>query len=320
MPAGNLLTPNYDVWLHWKITQRCYMGCEYCFEHHLGGRPLEPIDLPRLMQSLDATGKTFKISFTGGGEPFLVPNLTEVCLELAKKHYLAFNTDFCEAQVHSFLEQIDASRVLLINASCHIEAMKRRRVLDRYIENCLLAREKGIPFALTEVGYPPLRERVGEYREIFAAHGLELVFNTFYGSWEGRDYPAAYTEEEIEAFHIDRNSLDAFYPDSLTLCNAGSTALVVETNGDVLACDMIRKPLGNIYTGFKLLPRVIKCPSKTCSCPLNLYDAPLFERTLRRDGVYVTALKGALQVNHQLNRFGLYRGAKALARRAATTA
>lgn len=303
-------TATYDCWLHWKVCDRCYMGCEYCFEHHLGGKQLSSIDIPGLIASLEATGMTFKLSFTGGGEPFLVPNLTEACLEITKKHYIAFNTDFCEPQVRGFLEQIDSSRVLVINASCHVEAMKKRRVLDRYIDNCQLALERGIPLGVTEVAYPALMARVPEYRELFASHGLNLVFNSYYGEWDGRTYPREYSDEELDVFQLDRSTLASFNPNSQTLCNAGSTAAVVESNGDIFPCDMIRKKIGNIYTGFKLYPRIIKCPSKTCSCPLNLYDEPLFQRSLRKDRAYVATLKPLLQANDSLNRYDWYRGLK----------
>ena len=77
--------PPYDFWLHWYLSDRCYMTCAYCsgWQHgDLAYKPISTINIPELIATLDKTGLIFRISFTGGGEPFLVPNLTEACLEL----------------------------------------------------------------------------------------------------------------------------------------------------------------------------------------------------------------------------------------------
>ena len=308
MPAD----PPYDIWLHWNLSERCAMGCEYCFEDDLATKPLAVIDIPRLLDALERTGKVFKISFTGGGEPFMVPNLGEACLALAQKHYLAFNTNLAERQVRGFLDRVEPSRVVAIHASCHIEAMMRRRVLERFMENMLLARSRGIPAEAVEVAFPPLLPKVDEYRRMFAERGIDLKFSAYCGALDGRTFPADYTEEELDAFGLNRAALPAFEPNSRgrTVCNAGCTAAVVRSNGDIVPCDMIPRVIGNIYGEIRMRPHPLVCPSPVCTCPLHLYDAGLYERTLREDAAHVGMLRAAYAVNDRLNAHGWYRRLK----------
>jgi MoaA/NifB/PqqE/SkfB family radical SAM enzyme len=288
------------------------MGCEYCFEQDLAARPLAEIDIPRLLAALERTGKVFRISFTGGGEPFLVPNLGEACLALAQKHYIAFNTNLAERQVRGFLERVEASRVLAIHASCHIEAMMRRGVLERFVENLLLARERGIPAEAVEVAYPPLLPKAEDYRRMFAERGIELKFSAFCGTLDGRTFPADYSDAELIAFGLNRDAMPAFAPNSRgrTVCNAGCTAAVVRSNGDIVPCDMIPRVIGSIYGHIRMRPHPLVCPSPVCTCPLHLYDAGLYQRTLSEDRAHVAMLRAAYAAGDRLNAQGWFQRLK----------
>jgi organic radical activating enzyme len=65
------------------------------------------IDIPVLLRTLDATGKIFKIGFSGG-EPFLVPNIIDACVALMEKHYIELNTNLTSLKIKEFAERIKA--------------------------------------------------------------------------------------------------------------------------------------------------------------------------------------------------------------------
>jgi len=233
------------------------------------------------MKTLEKTNKVFKIGFSGGGEPFLVPNLVEACLELTKKHYLSFNTNFAEKGVREFIEKIDPKKILYIISSCHIKALERRNLFETYIENFLLAKKRGINIRAVEVAYPPLLSEIDQYRKLFASKGIQLDFNDFCGKYEDKDYPQSYTDEELDGFGFKRKSVNTRYPTSkkrIRLCNAGYNVAYIHSNGDITPCEPINKIIGNIYEKIRFEKDLMICPFKSCSCPLYLYDVNLFQK------------------------------------------
>jgi MoaA/NifB/PqqE/SkfB family radical SAM enzyme len=68
----------HNAWLLWMIGMRCNLDCEYCFENPMK-KTAKPtaVDIDKFMNTLDKTGKTFRIFMTGGGEPSLIPNFRE---------------------------------------------------------------------------------------------------------------------------------------------------------------------------------------------------------------------------------------------------
>jgi MoaA/NifB/PqqE/SkfB family radical SAM enzyme len=260
------------------------MNCDYCSSGRGVTRgPRASIDIEKLIETLDRTNKIFKIGLSGGGEPFLVPNLVEACLELTKKHYLSFNTNFAERAVREFLEKIDPKRVLYIIASCHIKALEKRNLLETFIDNFLLAKEKGINIRAVEVAYPPIIKEIEKYRELFASKEIQLDFNEFCGRYNDKDYPKDYTDEELDAFGFKRPTVNTHYPDSnkqKRLCNAGYNVAYVNSNGDITPCESIKRVIGNIYEKIGFNKNLMVCPLKSCTCPLYLYDEKLFQKAL----------------------------------------
>jgi MoaA/NifB/PqqE/SkfB family radical SAM enzyme len=274
----------YDAWLHWSVSDQCIMNCDYCSSGRGVTRgPRTSIDIQKLIATLDRTDKIFRIGISGGGEPFLVPNLVEACIELSKKHYLSFNSNFAEKRVREFIEKIDPQKVIYIIASCHIKALERRNLLETFINNFLLAKEKGINIRAVEVAYHPIINEIDKYRKLFASKGIQLDFNEFCGRYNDKDYPKAYTDEELDAFGFRRPTVKIHYPDSnkhKRLCNAGYNVAYVNSNGDITPCESIKRIIGNIYEKIEFHKSLMVCPFKSCTCPLYLYDEKLFQKAL----------------------------------------
>jgi len=240
------------------------------------------IDIPALMRTLDASKKVFKITFTGG-EPFLVPNFIDVCKAITKKHYIALFSNLTSPDIKTFSDTIDPRNVLEIYGSLHIQELERRRLLERYIENFTLLREKGFNVSAQAVAYPDLAGDVEKYRLYFQERGIDIAFVPFRGRYRWKQYPKSYTEQEIERFGFgaSQNSpadiMSCFYRKG-RLCNAGYNVGVVFPSGNAQTCFLIGQSIGNVFTDIAFNKNLIKCPFKYCSCPLNIYDPSLFEK------------------------------------------
>jgi organic radical activating enzyme len=249
---------------------------------------MPPIDIPGLLNALDKTGKVFRITFTGGGEPLLLPNIVEATTALAERHYIAFNTNLTSPRIRDIAAAIDPSR-LLVHGSLHIRELERKKLFRRYIENYQFCQERNVEIYSIEVAHPDLVNDVEHYREMLRAEGIEFRFVPFKGEHEGRWYPAAYTEQERKAFGLwERASKGAQFNQRGSLCNAGYNVVVAGPDGLINPCYDIRENQGNMFGSIRLQPQVRRCPVDVCSCPLNFYDEPLFKLALRECGKEVT--------------------------------
>ncbi len=270
---------HYDYWLHWSITKKCNLDCEYCFSHINEGIKANAIDTESLQSALAEHPGTFRISFTGG-EPFIVPNFIEACLAITAKHYLSLNTNLVSKQVKEFAETISPERVLHIHASLHLRELERKGLLNKFFENFILLREKGFNIYAEAVAFPPYLSEIERYKALANSYGIDYNYAPFIGEVNGKKYPASYSDNEITQFGL-KNSHEDEFAQKGELCNAGFNAVVVFSNGNVFPCFNLKNKLGNIYEGFSFEPNIRKCPAKRCGCPLNIYDDYLFEKGKR---------------------------------------
>jgi len=243
------------------------------------GKQVE-IDTPALMRTLERTKKTFRISFTSNGEPFLVPNLVEALLEISKKHYVNFCTNLVTGRIRDFLVRVSPEKVPPITASLHVKALEKRNLLNAYMANYKLAEDKGIVIINQIVAYPPFVGEVEKYKTFFEKHGMAIQFSPFSGIYRGCEYPDSYTEDEIERFDIS-NTLRKFSMKG-KVCNAGYNVATVSPAGNIQPCTAFDEYLGNVYYVIKFDNRLRKCPVDYCCCPLNFCDPLLFEKALKR--------------------------------------
>jgi len=286
---SNLRNPPYDAWLIWAPTYQCNLDCDYCLSENT--RNLVTCDKPSklhiktydinvsaLKNTLNNSNRIYRIDFTGG-EPFLAPNMVEACIELTKKHFIVFNTNLTSKKVKEFAEKINPERVLFITASCHIKALERMNLLSRYIDNFLLCKNRGFDIRAIEVGYPPLLKEINKYKKFFLEKGIGLSFCPYMGRYKGKFYPDSYSEKELKIFGLTEKRINQFYQYG-KFCNAGYNVGITQPNGDISYCVAISKSLGNIYEGIKFNDKLIRCPTKFCNCPVNMYDPPLFRKAI----------------------------------------
>lgn len=270
---------HYDAWLHWDATKRCNLDCEYCF-----GKITDPyvkvnsIDIEKLMNTLDKTGKIFRISFTGG-EPTMIPNFIEAVKVITDKHFVSFNTNLIAKNLLGIIDNVDPRKILHIHASLHYDELIKKNLLDIYINNFKLLRKNKFNIYAEVVAYPPSINRFSELESIMKEVELDFEYAPFYGKFEEEVYPESYTESELRLYNIPNEAINC-YSQKGELCNAGYNAAVVFSNGNVYPCHQIKEKIGNIYKQINFSKSLVKCPSKRCGCPLNKYDEYLFEKSI----------------------------------------
>ena len=149
--------------------------------------------------------------------------------------------------------------------------------MNRYIENFHRCKDAGITMSAVAVGYPEILKEADYYKEFFLKQGIEFEFDHFHGEYDGKQYPEAYTEKELELIGFKNESVH--YPFG-KLCNAGYNVAEVDKDGEIHTCLQLREYLGNVYREIKLKSNIIRCPVKFCRCPYYSFDPKLYAKSL----------------------------------------
>jgi molybdenum cofactor biosynthesis enzyme MoaA len=193
----------YQAWLNWVVNDKCNFFCPYCVAGNSWKYgDYHSIDVQRVLQTLSRDGRTFLVRFTGGGEPFLVSNLVEVCVELTKAHYIGFNTNLISKRVEHLMQQVDPSRIHDVVASLHFSELERQGLVNRFLNHAHLLLSKGVNVSFMGVAYPGFRDKIKSYLEFYKSHGIPVTMFPYVGTYEGKVYPDSYTPEEIEMFAL----------------------------------------------------------------------------------------------------------------------
>ncbi|MCB0384969.1 MAG: hypothetical protein KDD43_06220 [Bdellovibrionales bacterium] len=211
----------YDVFAHWHITYECQMMCEYCIvtgpdratDTKDKKTRSKPVPIDSMLKVVDESGLKFCFSLMGG-EPFLVPNVIEVCERLAERgHMIGANTNLC-AVPHEFWKSVPHEQISNIHISLHIHPMQRKGITQQFIDGYKAMVDSGFDrFYITAVAHPSLFERLDEYRELFGKHGINFKLIPMLeggGASKGKVYPESYTQEELQ--HIEGDWLEDYFP------------------------------------------------------------------------------------------------------------
>jgi MoaA/NifB/PqqE/SkfB family radical SAM enzyme len=268
---------HYDIWLQWNVTSQCNFDCLYCFgKTPVSKADINAINIDKLVNTLNKTNKVFRIGFTGG-EPFLIPNITEACKELTGNHYVSFNTNLILPEVKEFAEKINPERVLNMHSSLHLEELKKKNLIDTFVGNYKLLENSGFNIYAEAVAWPGTGDVVESHRKLMTSLAIEYSYAPYIGNNKVLDYPEIYSDHELELFSLSRDMLEWFGQKGAK-CNAAFNAGVVFSNGDIYPCFQIKKKLGNIYEEINFNSELTVCPAKRCACPLNKYDDYLFNK------------------------------------------
>jgi len=210
-----------------------------------------------------------------GGEPSIYPHFGKLITELSQKHTLEISTNF-SFEPSLVLGKISPKR-LKIDASFHPEHVD----YNGFLNKVLLLKENGFNIPVTYVGYPPLLEKMQDFKAGFDKFNIPFNILPFRGKFQNKEYPLGYTAKEIELIRIcggdslsNKNYLDANIKErenNQELCRMGQMYAKIFPDGRVARCCYNHDigVLGNIIDDkdFKLLEEPQPCPAEVKQCP-----------------------------------------------------
>lgn len=264
-----------EFMVSWFVNNLCNFSCDYCGHYKKEHESVGKIPLHQIAKSFDIFGKTGHIIITGG-EPFLFPGFTELCRLITKKHYLSLNTNLSLPETRIFAENISPDRVLMINAGLHLKfRSKLKNGMDDFISNYKYFLEKGFSIFASYVIYPNLILQFEKDIATYESMGIRNISaKSFSGIFNGKTYPAAYTESErkrIEKYMKAQIDMPEYLVNTCFKnrpCFAGKDFFSIDPGGNACRCNSDATSFGNIFTGsFSQNNKAVPCRMDECLCP-----------------------------------------------------
>lgn len=280
------LPPPYKIFFNWDIHYSCNYRCSYCFfygkwEECSKGNTYPKLDelIKKWRHLYDLYG-TCRIDFSGG-EPSTYPNFIDLVDELSTNHLLRITTNL-SFDVQSFADRIapkiinKGSDRVMLNPSFHPEFES----LDIFIKKLRILKQYGFTMSVTYVAYPPHLGTMVEAKKQIENTGANFVVQPFRGTYNGKKYPEAYTEEEKKflknIFNFESGVINYFVDNKIRkdkkLCRMGQMYGKIHPNGEVLRCCASGvERIGNLFDhDFKMFeePRYceVECPCWKAMC------------------------------------------------------
>lgn len=264
-----------DVSFSWDLHYACNYRCAYCWWHgnwqHLSklNRYLSVEEWKRCWGNVYNRYGSVHIEVLGG-EPFIYPNFNELVIELSKMHTLGVTTNL-SVDIKDFVEQVDSKRVKIMPTFHPMFSD-----FDIFLKKMILLNERGFTNYVSYLAYPPQISLIDFYRNQFSRENISLFVMTFWGNYNGIEYPQGYTDEE-------KSIIDGCLGDRLgekfqlvpkkdfkgKLCHAGHYYAVIQPNGTAIRCggSGLNEVIGNFFDkNFKLLDRPLSCNAEFCKC------------------------------------------------------
>lgn len=277
------MTPKIE--LEWLIYYKCNYRCPYCFFDGMWEEAAEHNRYLPLERWIEAWHRIFKkyesvrILITGG-EPFIYPNFVELLKELSKYFSIGFDTNLsCSKEELTNFIRYTVSKNISLGLSFHPMFAD----FDSFLGKALFLKGNGFNICIQYVTYPPQMGQMKFFRDRFTKKGLYFIPLAFRGTYNGMNYPDAYTEEEKKQIYSVTESLETEHKERVKkqldqirsknrLCRAGQVYARIDTDGTVYRCGHSisspnNKPIGNFFDeGFKLLEEPLPCEQEFCPC------------------------------------------------------
>jgi len=267
----------------WQITMECNYRCSYCVSgsHDSGNREVRNyrsyIDFFKKLK-----GK-WHIIITGGGEPFLMKNLSDIINDLVSEtqHTISLVTNLSISQKKLMhILDVPKGRITWLIGSLHMESVKVEDFFKKSIAVKKFIEEKGGTFVVNCVA---LKGRVSQ---------LDKIGNKF------RDAGMHFTllpQKLKNASFVEHNEKEALIIQGSgrshglnnanfkgCRCFSGSEHVIINENGEVFWCSPAQREgnskgyLGNVHDNVELLEKPVTCPYTLCSC-VTPFDAGMIE-------------------------------------------
>lgn len=264
----------------WDLWYSCNYRCSYCWfemdnkweEIAKLNKMLAPQEWVRIWNRIGAPYGGLRIDMLGG-EPLYYPRIGELLEGLSRKNVLVVTTNLSPElnKLRAIISDLDPERVHF-NVSFHPEFTD----FDSFLERLTLLKDQKFDPGVLFVTYPPLLEKLPEYRKAFHERGFPFTLMIFQGMYKGKRYPEAFSGDKKEMIKkltvIEAETKYRLLRSSTKgkLCHAGTVYANVKGNGDVYRCGQDAfglKRMGNILDpDFKLHDGPQPCPYEQCSC------------------------------------------------------
>lgn len=313
---------DYDIEADWKLVDGCNYRCSYCFlsPESLGSKLTGLPGADAWASAFEATGKTWLLHITGG-EPSLHPDFAPLCERLAERHFLSFNSNFSRDAIGVMASRVPPGRISLIHAALHPDERTRKRSWAAFAKNLETVAAYGHRLIVSVVATPDVLARYDEIAAQPELMGFRPVPKMMRDTWQGKPYPASYTDEERESFRAahrwaregysaliadpaERPTIwplgdDEMLEETLVFhgneCEAGRRFVAIEEDGKTYRCGTDGY-LGNLLDGTLVLsPRPITCATSYCPyfCRKHSHK-PLFRHRASRNTPLVATANIAL--------------------------
>jgi MoaA/NifB/PqqE/SkfB family radical SAM enzyme len=215
-----------------------------------------------------------------GGEPFNYPRFIDIVAHLTRKHTMECDTNL-SFDPAAFIGRVKPG-TFRFSPSFHPEFA----VQDPYIQKCRQLREAGYDLeGVNYVCWPPHLKGIPELKRALEGVGVVLTLMPFRGSFQGKDYPDAYTLEERRFINAHSGNpvlsedYGGWYKGAnqggenqtrrAALCRAGEMYAKIHPDGTALRCCLIddRGRMGSLIDGtFQLYEGPRNCEFSVCSC------------------------------------------------------
>jgi len=264
-----------NISFSWDLHYKCNYRCPYCWWH---GRWQNSFKLSRVLPVNELMHYWTKVYEKYGpvhiellgGEPFIYPHFKELIIELSKLHTLGITTNL-SVDLDDCINSLDFNRVKIIPTFHPTFAD-----FEKFIKKAKLLKEKAFSTNVYYLAYPPQIKFINFYREKFSKENVELKVMTFWGNYNGIDYPAGYNPQELAAIEtsLAKRSGESYQLSPKNdfkgkFCNAGRYYGVIHSDGTVIRCggSDLNEVIGNFFDDhFKLLDEPLPCRAEHCKC------------------------------------------------------
>jgi MoaA/NifB/PqqE/SkfB family radical SAM enzyme len=215
-----------------------------------------------------------------GGEPFIYPSFAELIQGVSGYFSVGFDTNLScrEEELVNFIKKVRS-----LNISIALSFHPAFADFSSFLKKALLLKRQGYDVYVQYVGYPAQLGQMANFRDSFIENGLRFVPLPFRGTYNGKSYPAAYTQEERGLIYETAGGLEENYKARLErmlnqvkskgrLCRAGQHYARIDCDGTVFRCghyttSHLNRPMGNIFDeDFRLLEGPLPCEQMVCPC------------------------------------------------------
>jgi MoaA/NifB/PqqE/SkfB family radical SAM enzyme len=268
--------------IDWIITNKCNLNCYYCLMGKHKNISAEPVNV-EFVKNL--TG-SYLFHLTGG-EPFLVPNFTEVCEQLIENgQFISINTNLTR-KVDSFVKNVNAENVAFINCSIHYPLRKKH--MSPFLRHYRQLREAGFFVFATVVMVPEIFDELECFWKTYSPE-IDILPKIMRGTSDGKLYPEHYTNTQkalIREMTLSANpklsaidklrydvlcrksvSMDdwetGIIPGGNEICMNGYSLIRITESGDIVYCK--NKKIGNIHVdGLQITKKMQSCQYRMSS-------------------------------------------------------